>query len=109
MYADPNKNKPIAIIVPVENALKKLAHENGIKGDTLEELAHSEKLNGVVLKQMQGAGRRGGLSGIEIIDGLAMADEEWTPQNVSLRDYSRSYCCTGMLIGSGLDDLCTED
>jgi len=90
VYADPNKNKPIAIIVPVENVLKKLAKENSIKGDTLEELVHDEKLNGLVLKQMQDAGRKGGLSGIEIIDGLAMADEEWTPQNVSSKQCSRS-------------------
>lgn len=30
---------------------------------------------------MQAAGKKGGLSGIEIIEGVALADEEWTPQN----------------------------
>ncbi len=44
---------------------------------------HDKKLNAAVLKEMQNTGRGGGLNGIEIIDGLVMADEEWTPQNVS--------------------------
>ena len=44
---------------------------------------HSKKLNGIVLKQLQIAGRQGGLSGIEIIEGVVLADEEWTAANVS--------------------------
>lgn len=90
VYADPNKAKPIAIIVPAEPALKKLASANGIEGNGIEDLAHNEKLQGIVLKEMQNAGRSGGLSGIEIIDGVVMADEEWTPQNVSLTQHKRS-------------------
>ncbi|KAL8917415.1 MAG: hypothetical protein Q9208_007970 [Pyrenodesmia sp. 3 TL-2023] len=81
VYAAPDKNKPIAIIVPAEPALKKLAKSNGIGGDTLEELVHDKKLNRLVLKELQNAGRQGGLSGIEIIDGAVMADEEWNAAN----------------------------
>ncbi|KAF1982650.1 acetyl-CoA synthetase-like protein [Aulographum hederae CBS 113979] len=81
VYAATDKNKPIAIIVPAEPALKKTAQANGISGDSLESLVHDEQLQNVVLKQLQDAGRKGGLAGIEIIDGVVMADEEWTPQN----------------------------
>src|SRR6266480_2060566 len=81
IYADTTKTKPVAIIVPAEPALKKLAAENGIKGDHVEEMVHSEKLNEIVLKQLQDAGKKGGLQGIEIIEGVVLADEEWTPQN----------------------------
>jgi len=81
VYADSTKTKPIAIIVPAEPALKKLAGDNGIAGDHLEELVHNEKLNDLVLKQLQDVGRKGGLSGIEIIEGVVLADEEWTPAN----------------------------
>jgi len=81
VYADPNKPKPIAIIVPAEPALVKLAHAEGIDGHSLEELAHNEKLNKIVLKQLQDAGKAGGLLGIEIIEGVVMAPEEWTTQN----------------------------
>lgn len=85
VYATAEKNKPIAIIVPAEPALKSLASQLGISGHGLEELVHDKKLNAAVLKEMQNTGRGGGLNGIEIIDGLVMADEEWTPQNVSFR------------------------
>ncbi|KAI1775188.1 acetyl-CoA synthetase-like protein [Hypoxylon cercidicola] len=81
VYADQSKAKPIAIIVPAEPALKKLAADNGIQGTSIEELVHDKKLNGIVLRELQGAGRAGGLSGIEIIEGVALSDEEWTPQN----------------------------
>ncbi|KAH0536458.1 hypothetical protein FGG08_006671 [Glutinoglossum americanum] len=81
VYAAQDKAKPIAIIVPAEPALKKIAADNGVEGNHLEDLVHNEKLQSIVLKELQGAGRRGGLQGIEIIDGVVMADEEWTPHN----------------------------
>jgi long-chain acyl-CoA synthetase len=84
VYAAQDKNKPVAIIVPVEPALQKLAAANGIKGGSLETLVHDKKLNGIVLKEMQKAGKEGGLSGIEIIDGVVLSEDEWTAQNVSL-------------------------
>lgn len=40
-------------------------------------------MNRIVLKELQAAGKSGGLAGIEIIDGVVMADEEWTAANVS--------------------------
>ena len=85
MYAATDRDKPIAIIVPAEPALKRLAKDNGIDGHGLEDLVHDKKLNNVVLKEMQTAGRDGGLAGIEIIAGVVMSDEEWNPQNVSLK------------------------
>lgn len=84
VFADDSKAKPIAIIVPAEPALKKLAQANGINAGTLEELVHNKKLNGAVLKELQNSGRAGGLAGIEIIEGVVLSDEEWTPQNVCL-------------------------
>lgn len=83
VHAASDKNKPIAIIVPAEPALKKLASQNGIEGNSLEELVHNKKLNSIVLKELQAAGKQGGLNGIEIIDGVVMADEEWNAANVS--------------------------
>jgi long-chain acyl-CoA synthetase len=103
IYASEQKTKPIAIIVPAEPALKKLASQIGVEGHGLEDLVHNKKLQNAVLKELQQAGRVGGLSGIEIIDGVVMADEEWTPADVSisplfggniincLRDWSRQH------------------
>ena len=83
VYAREDKSKPIAIVVPVEAALKKLASANGIQKDSVEEMVHDKKINEIALKDIQKAGRDAGLQGIEIIEGLVLADEEWTPQNVS--------------------------
>jgi long-chain acyl-CoA synthetase len=83
VYADDSKAKPIAIIVPAEPALKKLASSIGVEGASLEELVHNKKVHAAVLKELQVAGRSGGLSGIEIIEGVVVSDEEWTPHNVS--------------------------
>lgn len=82
VHAASDKSKPIAIIVPAEPALKRLANRNGIEGNSLEELVHNKKLNSLVLKELQATGREGGLNGIEIIDGVVMADEEWNAANV---------------------------
>ncbi|KAG9238882.1 hypothetical protein BJ875DRAFT_449773 [Amylocarpus encephaloides] len=81
VYADQQKTKPVAIIVPAEPALKKLAERIGVKGDGIEDLSHNRQIQNAVLKELQQAGRQGGLSGIEIVEGAILADEEWTPQN----------------------------
>ncbi|MCJ1478575.1 long-chain fatty acid-CoA ligase [Lambiella insularis] len=81
VYAATDRNKPIAIVVPVESILKQLAKDGGIEGHGVEDLVHSEKLNRIVLKSLQEAGVKGGLSGIEIIDGVVLADDEWNPAN----------------------------
>jgi len=81
VYADQQKTKPIAIIVPAEPALKKLAESIGVQGSGLEDLVHNKQVQRAVLKELQQAGKIGGLSGVEIIDGVVLADEEWTPQN----------------------------
>ncbi|CAD6500006.1 BgTH12-04111 [Blumeria graminis f. sp. triticale] len=81
VYADPNRTKPIAIIVPAEPALKKLAQRIGVEGNGLEELVDNPKIQQTVLTELQQAGKAGGLTGIEIIEGAVLADEEWTPQS----------------------------
>lgn len=73
-------------MVPVEAALKSLAKQNSISGDSVEELSGNKNLRAVALKEIQSVGKLGGLAGIEIIDGLVLAREEWTPQNVSLEE-----------------------
>jgi long-chain acyl-CoA synthetase len=88
VYADSSRVKPIAIIVPLEPALKAFAEQNGIQKEH-EELIHDEKLNSLVLKQLQTTGRNGNLKGIELIEGVVLAEEEWIPQNVSEMSITR--------------------
>ncbi|KAL9588867.1 MAG: hypothetical protein Q9203_002327 [Teloschistes exilis] len=82
VYAAEDQSKPIAIVVPVEAALRSLAKRNGLGDDgTLDALADDKKLKDLALREVQSVGKGGGLTGIEIIDGIVLAKEEWTPQN----------------------------
>lgn len=108
VYAAQDKNKPIAIVVPAEPALKQIASQNGIEGNGLEDLCQNDKLNGIVLKEMQNAGRKSGLAAFEVIDGVVLSDEEWTPQNVC---YPTSHYCNRffrLTLILGLGDVCAE-
>jgi len=58
-----------------------LAKENGIAGDHLEELVHNEKLTSIVLGRLLAQGKKGGLHATEMLHGIVMTAEEWTPQN----------------------------
>ena len=81
VYADANQNKPVAIIVPNEHIVMKIAKDNGIAGDHIEQVVHDTKLTSIVLDQLLAQGKKGGLGGIELIQGVVMVEEEWTPQN----------------------------
>ncbi|OAT11529.1 long-chain acyl-CoA synthetase [Blastomyces gilchristii SLH14081] len=81
VYAAIDQTKPIAVIVPAEPALLALAKANGIEGESIEALVHNKKLNSIVLKELQNAGYASHLKPFEIIEGVVLSDEEWTPQN----------------------------
>ncbi|KAF3938926.1 hypothetical protein ABW19_dt0200968 [Dactylella cylindrospora] len=81
IYADTQQVKPVALIQPHEVNVKKLAHDLGVNTDDLETIAHNPKVQSTVLKDLLAIGRRGGLAGIELIDGVVIAGEEWTPHN----------------------------
>ncbi|KAK9369164.1 eukaryotic long-chain fatty acid CoA synthetase (LC-FACS) [Lipomyces kononenkoae] len=81
VYADPDHVKPVAIIVPAEPAFLKLAKEKGLGGKHIGELVHNPTIRKIVLDELLDAGKKGGLAGIELICGVVIDEEEWTPQN----------------------------
>ncbi|TAQ86188.1 hypothetical protein B7494_g5488 [Chlorociboria aeruginascens] len=81
IYASIKETRPVAIIVPAEPALIALAKSIGIEGHGIADLAHNNKVQEEVLKNLRVVGKKAGLTSIEIIDGVVLADEEWTPQN----------------------------
>ncbi|KAK9239876.1 eukaryotic long-chain fatty acid CoA synthetase (LC-FACS) [Lipomyces kononenkoae] len=81
VYADSDHVKPIAIIVPAEPAFLRLAKEKGLAGKQLGELVHNPIIRKAVFDQLIEAGKKGGLAGIELVCGVVIDDEEWTPQN----------------------------
>ncbi|ODV62409.1 long-chain fatty acid-CoA ligase FAA4 [Ascoidea rubescens DSM 1968] len=84
-YADQTKVKPIALVVPNEPQLKKLAVELGLyeSEDDVEfhSVVHDKKLKNAITKDLIKTGSSLGLAGIELIIGVVLVDEEWTPEN----------------------------
>ncbi|SCU87290.1 LAME_0D09494g1_1 [Lachancea meyersii CBS 8951] len=83
VYADQSKVKPVAIVVPNEAPLAKLAVDRGIikEAGDVESVLHDKKLRKAVLEELLKTGKSQGLSGIEFLLGVAMFEDEWTPQN----------------------------
>jgi long-chain acyl-CoA synthetase len=84
VYADPNQFKPIAIAVPAEAALRKFVEANGIATveTSLDSLVKDQNVVSAVYTELVAAGKRGGLTRMELIQGLVLVSEEWTPENV---------------------------
>lgn len=85
IYADPSQFQPIAIVVPAEAALRKFAIGKGHAqpGTSFEALLNDQSVISAVHAEMLAAGRRAGLTGMELIQGLVLVPDEWTPENVS--------------------------
>ncbi|KAI5302140.1 long-chain fatty acid-CoA ligase [Ascosphaera pollenicola] len=81
VYADGDHEKPIALVVPNEHVLEKIANENGIQTESVDELLENKKLKQIILKEMQGAGKKFGLAGIELIQNIVLVAEQWNPEN----------------------------
>lgn len=78
--------KPLAVVYPVPMQLRRLATSLGKNGEgaEYEDLLSDENINKEVLKGMLDVGRKGGLSGIELLDAVVLVGpehEEWTPEN----------------------------
>jgi long-chain acyl-CoA synthetase len=78
VHADPERSRPIAIIMPNEKVLQEKAKELGVD----EHSMHSDKkMRDFVLKDLQGAAKRANLASIETISGVVVTDQEWTPDS----------------------------
>jgi len=85
-----NRVKPIAVVVIDEHVLRsaikgKIGHEH----DQISDLAENKQVKDIVFKDMLGAGKTVGLQGIELIAGIVIAHEPWTPENVTALFRSR--------------------
>ncbi|KAG9235979.1 long-chain-fatty-acid-CoA ligase-like protein [Amylocarpus encephaloides] len=81
VYASTTETNPIVIIVPAEIALLKLASTLGVEGHGIEDLVYDPNIQTEVLKQVQAVGLKAGLSNLEIVVGVILSEEEWTPVN----------------------------
>ncbi|GME73215.1 unnamed protein product [Ambrosiozyma monospora] len=84
-YADETKVKPIAIVVPNEPVVKKIAVQLGLADSIdnahISDLINDKKLCSYITKDLVKTGKEHGLAGIELILGVVILDDEWTPEN----------------------------
>jgi long-chain acyl-CoA synthetase len=81
VFASPTRSKPIAIVIPDRSLLQKLATSNSLRSRPHEQLVHDPEVRELVLNELQNVGRKAGLAPFEVIEGLVLADEEWSSQN----------------------------
>jgi long-chain acyl-CoA synthetase len=84
VFAAEDKARPIAIVIPVPQALDKLAKENGVPDGGIRLLLRNPLLKELVLRKLQMAGKKAGLASVELIEGIVLINQDWTSQNVSL-------------------------
>ena len=77
IVAIPTHIKPIAIVVPHEEELKKCAKRN--EYEDLQTLCNDKKVIKLVHQELLQSGERGGLRGFELIQGVILVSDEWTP------------------------------
>lgn len=95
VYGDHEHPRAIAVVTPNEKPLADLAHSLGVDGNAHSIHVHP-KVREAVFKDLVAVGKKAGLTGLEIISGVALVDDEWTPANVS---FSQTFLSFHTLFG----------
>ena len=84
VYAFPSKAKPIAVVVPSEPAIRAIVEQKNLanKHTDMTELLKLQAVKDLVLTDMISSGKLAGLQGIELVSGIVLTSEIWTPENV---------------------------
>ncbi|CAK7567045.1 MAG: long-chain fatty acid-CoA ligase [Sporothrix epigloea] len=80
VYGDSEHSRPVIVVCANDEGLEALAQKNGITSPT-PSLHHDPKVRGLVLKELQSIGKTASLTPIEMVQGVALVDDEWTPVN----------------------------
>jgi len=78
ILAEPDHNRPIAVIMANEHVLAGKAQELGVNEHSMH---HDPKVRDLVLKDLQASGKRAGLTGPEMVAGVVITDVEWAPSS----------------------------
>ncbi|ORY94915.1 hypothetical protein BCR43DRAFT_558005 [Syncephalastrum racemosum] len=78
VYADSLRPRPVALVVPVENAVRKLAEENGVTAKDWEVICQDQKVKKAVLNSLQTLAKENGLKPAEMLFDIHLCHEEWT-------------------------------
>jgi long-chain acyl-CoA synthetase len=80
VHATPDASQPIAIIVPHEGHLRASLPDEDPHAP-LATLCANAKVNALVLRECNAAGKKTGFKGIEMLQAVVLTAEEWTPES----------------------------
>jgi long-chain acyl-CoA synthetase len=80
VHATPDATQPIAIIVPHEGHLRASLPEEDPHA-SLADLCAKPKVNALILKECNVTGKKSGFKGIEMLQGVVLTADEWTPES----------------------------
>lgn len=78
VYGNAYSNKPVALVVPVESQLRKLAASQEITDNDYENLCNNESLKKAVLDSLLAVGKKASLKPVEGLGAVHLCHEEWT-------------------------------
>ncbi|KAI8089309.1 uncharacterized protein BX664DRAFT_332692 [Halteromyces radiatus] len=83
VYGDSLRPKPVALVVPVESQLRKLAktQELEVANASFEDLCQNEQVRKLVLDQLLAQAKKAQLKPAELICNVYLCHEEWTSTN----------------------------
>jgi long-chain acyl-CoA synthetase len=80
VHAVPDATQPIAIIVPHEGHLRAALPDEDAN-TALADLCARPKVQALVLKECNVAGKKSGFKGIEMLQAVVLTADEWTPES----------------------------
>lgn len=87
VHGDTNAKQPIAIIIPHEqnlrHALKSSPSPSDVPSaeDEIHHICASKVVSKMVLDSCNSAGKKAGFKGMEMLQGVVLTADEWTPEN----------------------------
>ncbi|MBW0503287.1 hypothetical protein O181_043002 [Austropuccinia psidii MF-1] len=82
VHADSNANRPMAIVFIHEKNLTFACQQAGISVNKgVNALCQDEAVTRLVLKDLLATGKKAGFKPLELLQGVILTDEEWTPAN----------------------------
>jgi len=80
VHAIPDATRPIAIVIPHEGHLRAALPEED-PHTSLADLCAKPKVRALVLKECNAVGKKSGFKGIEMLQGVVLTADEWTPES----------------------------
>jgi long-chain acyl-CoA synthetase len=82
IVANGEHSQPMMVVVAHPQNLPIFAKKNGLgEGEDLEALCLDEKVVDAALKELNNVGRKQGLKGMELLEAIVLASDEWTPES----------------------------